>query len=676
MEGTFKKVLGVDILPMSSPSSKMPPKYAAFLLDDGKGRPYDCLDKRSLLSLINNVKPDIIALDNVFELASDQKGIISFMTRCPPSTRLVQVTGSPVDGMVPLSVLASQNGFPVGSLTPLKAAEICARLAAKGIGYIVRAFEDETKIVISRGRCPGHGGWSSERFKRRMYNLILQTTKEVQRRLNEYGLEYDLYTEDVEGGIKHSHFIVYANRSKVEQVVKPYRGDVIITVQPILLERLEWIPLLPSPGVSTLKRGLIVGIDPGITCGVAVLDLNGNLLFLHSEKELSRKELVRKLTSFGIPVLLASDVSPPPTLLEKLAGILNSRVFYPPRSLTVSEKREIVQRYLEENHVKIQDSHQRDALASALKAFYTFKNKFEKAEVRVKSLGLHVPIDQLKMMILKGVSISEAINLLSSPKVEEERKPVPFRQPNLDDLLRKLKAYRTKIKDLRRSLIRVKEQNLRLASEVKRLEEENRSLKEALESARFERTPEEIKRIMERYREENRLLRREIFQLKDELSKVRQELASMKRMRMMEIRGLVYPLKVIKSFTRSEIHKTDEKVGIKEGDIVYFLDGSGGGKATASILIDRKVKAIISKTKMSHMALEAFSEANIPVISSGKINIKQLDEFAVVDKKEFDTILLKYFEEKEKTEQRRRELQLEELLEDYRRERQRELNGK
>ena len=150
----------------------------------------------------------------------------------------------------------------------------------------------------------------------------------------------------------------------------------------------------------------------------------------------------------------------------------------------------------------------------------------------------------------------------------------------------------------------------------------------------------------------------------------------MKRMRMMEIRGLVYPLKVIKSFTRSEIHKTDEKVGIKEGDIVYFLDGSGGGKATASILIDRKVKAIISKTKMSHMALEAFSEANIPVISSGKINIKQLDEFAVVDKKEFDTILLKYFEEKEKTEQRRRELQLEELLEDYRRERQRELNGK
>ncbi|MBS7287586.1 MAG: DUF460 domain-containing protein [Candidatus Freyarchaeota archaeon] len=666
----FKRVLGVDILPASSPSSKTPPKYAAFLLENGEGRLYDRLSKRELIALINSVKPDIVAMDNVFELASNQKGIISFMASCPPFTRLVQVTGSPVSGALPLSVVASQNGFQVGELSPAKAAEVCARLAANGVGYVVRVFENETRIVVARGRCPGHGGWSSERFKRRMYNLILQTTKEIQRRLDEAGIEYDLHVEEVEGGAKRSKFTVYAERSVVNRIVKPYRGDIIVAIQPILLERLEWIPLAQGPTMLAPKKWLIIGIDPGVTCGVAVLDLNGNLLLLESEKDLSRMTLVRKITSLGIPVLLASDVNPPPSLLEKLAGMLNSRVFCPPRSLTVSEKRELVQKFVEEKHVKVLDSHQRDALASALKAFHTFKNKFERAEAKARSLGHRLPSDQLKVMVLRGLSVSEAISILSPSRVEKVKEEQTPQQPDLEVLLNKLESYRAKIKRLRRGLIRVREQNVALAAEKSQLEEELQRLRETLETINIGAKSEDVERLVERYKDEIKALKYEIFKLKEELSNARHEIASMKRMRAMEIRGVVYPLKVVKRFTQNEIRKTDEAVGINKGDIVLLLDGSGGGRVTASVLIEKGVKAVISKTAMSHLALEAFLEANIPVFFSDEVPIKQVDEFAIVDKNEFDALLSRYFEEKEKAEREEQKRRLEKLLETYRMERE------
>ncbi len=671
----FKRVLGVDILPMSSPSSKTPPKYAAFMLENEECRVYESLTKKELITLISSVKPDVVALDNVFELASDQKGIISFMAKCPSFTKLVQVTGSPINGTLPLSVIASQNGFRVDELSPVKAAEICARLAAKGVGYVVRVFEDETRIIVTRGRCPGHGGWSSERFKRRMYNLVLQTTREIQRRLDEAGLEYDLFLEEAEGGVKRSKFTVYAERSIVSRLVKPYRGDIIVAIHPILLERLEWIPLTPNSDILLPKKGLIIGIDPGVTCGVAVLDLNGNVLLLESEKDLSRTIIARKLTSLGIPALIACDVNPPPNLVERLASILNSRVFCPPRSLTVSEKREIVQKYIKEKHVNVQDSHQRDALASAIKAFYTLKNKFEKAELKARLLGFNVPSDQLKMLLLRGFPISEAIAMLStSSKVEEAEKKSAPKQPDLTALLEKLESYRDKIRRLRRSLIRVKEQNVFLSAEKKRLEEEVMYLKELLNNAVNVEAKQDDERILERYRSEVKVLRQEIFKLKEELSKARHEIANLKRMRLMEIRGIVYPIKVVKRFTRNEIYNTDEAVGINNGDIVLLLDGSGGGKATANILIEKRVKAVISKTSMSHNALEAFWEANIPVFFFDEVPVKQIDELAVVDKKTFDMLLSRYFEEKKEIERERRKKQLEKLLEMYRMERELKLD--
>ena len=62
------------------------------------------------------------------------------------------------------------------------------------------------------------------------------------------------------------------------------------------------------------RKKLILGIDPGTTCGIAALDLNGNLLLIKSQRELLRSEVVDLTLSIGEPVAIASDVSTYPNM--------------------------------------------------------------------------------------------------------------------------------------------------------------------------------------------------------------------------------------------------------------------------------------------------------------------------------------------------------------------------
>jgi len=57
-------------------------------------------------------------------------------------------------------------------------------------------------------------------------------------------------------------------------------------------------------------RGIIVGFDPGLTVGIAILDLNGVLISLESYKEIKKSEIVSHIIAYGRTVLLATDVYP------------------------------------------------------------------------------------------------------------------------------------------------------------------------------------------------------------------------------------------------------------------------------------------------------------------------------------------------------------------------------
>ena len=104
-------------------------------------------------------------------------------------------------------------------------------------------------------------------------------------------------------------------------------------------------------------------------------------------------------------------------------------------------------------------------------------------------------------------------------------------------------------------------------------------------------------------------------------------------------------------FTKDEINRLKKE--FKGGEIVYIEDSHGGGKTIAEELLNLKPKAIIADLElMSHLAKETLS--NAIVIHPDKINIRKIDNFAVLEK-----------ESLEKELQREKERRLEKVILEY-----------
>ncbi|MHA1582059.1 MAG: DUF460 domain-containing protein [Candidatus Baldrarchaeia archaeon] len=672
-----KIIMGIDILPMRSPSSRRRTKYAVVIFKDNKiVEKIDELSYYKLIEKINKIKPDIIAVDNIFELGSEEKHIIDFMLRIPLKSKLIQVTGSPLHGMEPLHRLAKRHNINIPSrASPLEEAEASALLAAKGVGFLVSAFEEETQITVSRGRSLGPGGWSQDRYRRRLHTLVQQVTHQIEKTLTAHKLDFDLYTRRSEHGIVRSKFIVYADYDTVLSLIKPVKGqDVQVKIIPVQKKRIEFLPLQFSDIRMKETKYIIVGVDPGVTTGVAILDMDGNILEVRSGKELTRGEIIRLIAKHGIPIVIATDVTQVPQFVEKLAKSLNSQLFQPPRPLTVVEKRTLVQEYLKKLDMEeiSLDSHQRDALAAAIKAYQSLKNKLNRIEVRIKEMGVKVPIDPVKTLVVQGMSIKDAINKVIC-ELEERKKKEDVKEtvevvekpvsPEILDLKEQLQAKEKIIKELEEQLQKLKEK-------ICELERENQKLKKLIEKISSEQAIEirKKKEILFREKEIERL-KKDNLSLKNEISKLNEKIAQLIRMRIMEKRGLAVPLKVIKRFSQEGILEAEKEFGIKKGDVVFLLDASGGGPSTARLLIKKGIRAIICGTQMSHMAFREFFEAKIPVLSVSEVNVKKVDEFAIIDKKELEQAIEACLREYSEMKKREMEEKIEKLLERYRRER-------
>lgn len=142
---------------------------------------------------------------------------------------------------------------------------------------------------------------------------------------------------------------------------------------------------------------MIVGIDLGTTTGMAILDTRGNILNLSSKKEATRSEMIKHIMKFGDPLIIASDVNPLPKGIEKLASALGSNFFYPEVSMTYKEKAKIIEDYRE----MIRGSHQKDALAAALRAFRNYHSMFLKIEEVVEKLKRKDIFESVVKRVLK-----------------------------------------------------------------------------------------------------------------------------------------------------------------------------------------------------------------------------------------------------------------------------------
>jgi len=656
-----KLIYGIDIA-RGSPRARELPRYALAVFKDGEVSHQNMLRRQKIFNMIQKDKPEIIAVDNIFELAADRSELFSLMERLPEGVKLVQVTGGL--HQEPLVRIARKHGLSFDPANPNDEAEACARLADLGVGHEVSLFEDITKIKVSRARSLGRGGWSQNRYSRKVHGAVLQRSREIENILKDLSREKGIRFEAVNvkgfGGYVRSEFTVYAKRGEIP--IHPMAtSDAQVIVRSVERDKIHYIPLKQK---QERRKFTIVGIDPGTTVGIAILSLDGDLLYLKSFRGITPDEVVKLIAEYGKPAVIASDVTPMPGSVEKIRRSFNAVPASPGIEVSSEEKIALGKTFGYSN------DHERDALTAALLTYRSYKNIFTRIE---KKAPINADLELLKFCVIRGDSIEAAIEKIRASEVSE--KPKAKESPEKPDE----RAVDESIQKMRDLVQRQGEQIQNLQEYLDELKEQLRAkdrkiskLESILNSFKKEAYSEARKSKEVRIRDETiESLKRELSHKNKTVKELRRRSNKLRKIRKMEIRGEGTPVKVIAAFTKESIAETNEKYGLKEGDVVFLENPSGGGAATAQILVEAKVRAVLIPEDISHAAAEIFFKGNVPVLRD--IPLERAEDFAMADPEILKTLIAAWEKEAEKKHHKAKEDQLQSLFEEYRSERRRGL---
>jgi len=339
-------IIGFDILPSHSPRSKKTPKFACVIMRDGVIlNEYQEISRGALLKLTREINPKWLCTDNIFEIVPDSKSLFGLVDRIPTETRIVQVTGIPPK-QIALKILARRHGLNVkGKPNALESARIAAQLAFGGVGHSLECFSEQSEIKVSRGKKPGRGGQSANRFRRRIHSEIQQMTRFIESQLKEEKIDYDIDIRKSDFGYSSARLVTNAPLPVIRSLVESKKGgDWKVLISPVR-KRVEFVPLEPKSTTSGTKaKYFILGVDPGTTAAYCLLSLDGRVQALRSRKGLTRADMIREVYEKGIPVMIASDVPQVPHFVEKIASTVNATVYTPRKPIPVSEKQELGKR--------------------------------------------------------------------------------------------------------------------------------------------------------------------------------------------------------------------------------------------------------------------------------------------------------------------------------------------
>ncbi len=395
-----------------------------------------------------------------------------------------------------------------------------------------------------------------------------------------------------------------------------------------------------------------VGIDPGTTIGVAIIDLEGNPIEVFSSKNYSCSDVVERIIAHGNPLIVASDVTPTPSTVKRISRIFSSPVHELDKSLATEEKIALTKG----EGYEYKNVHERDALAACVNAFRRYKKKFSQVQ---KKTPAGVDVEEVKALVVKGVSISAAINRLISAKEGKEKATKGEKQgqeekkggeededENILRLRRIMKGKDEKIEML-------EDLTTTLKSKVEEKEIEIKNLHSKMDSVRSvrRREIEETEEIKRRDREIERL-REEVKARGEENAELRKIIEELKGKKEVKVKG-GKRIKLIRFFSRAAILDTDRKYGLKKGDIVFLEDGSGGGASTAELLAKKGVAAVIYGKELSHFAADKFFEFDIPTFSTDEIPLLLNEgDFAFIDQHLLNEKIEEWKRKREKMEER------------------------
>ena len=648
-------VFGVDI--QSGDIRGDAPSYALAVLEDGEIE-RDVVSFRKLCRLITKREPSRIATDNAYELAEDKDALVAFLGQLPSPTTLVQVTGD--ERPEPLSRVAHRHGVPYGK-QPMKEAEAAARLAAANVGCEVSAFTNTTTVKVARGRSTGKGGWSQDRYTRRIHGSVKKMAGKVESKLSEANLDFEKDVTEKYGGFSNAIFTVEATPDEIP--ISTHRaGDTRIEIERERRDGISYEPLVKR------RDRVIVGIDPGTTTAAAVVSLDGRVLDVFSSRTVDTAGVIEWLIDRGRPLIVAADVTPMPQTVEQFRRSFDATRWVPPSDIPVDEK---VHRTRE---VEYENDHERDALAAALYAFDDHEDQFER--IAAKTPRQFDREEVIAHVVAGGASVEAALRELSDePAPDDEESTHEVRE--LSDEERRIKELEDQVDRLQ---AHTEELEVKLTERDKTIEE----YKEALSAAKREerRKARERREVSRRNREINRLERErdEARERADELEAKLDRLKELWKLDHSNVdavsgdRNLV-SVKPIEQFTKRAIEETDEAVGLTSGDIVYFRDASGAGRSTAEKLVDIEPRVVLREGGLSDVADEVLFEAEIPVGPAEDVSIQEIDELAVVDESDIEAVIDDWEARAKERERAAKASMVDELISEHRADTQRSSGG-
>jgi len=383
------------------------------------------------------------------------------------------------------------------------------------------------------------------------------------------------------------------------------------------------------------KRKLVVGIDPGTTCGLAVLDLDARPILIESSKGTTKDTVIHKISEAGDAIIVASDVSPAPDFVRKVASSLNTIIFTPEVAIESTEKHLIVQDYAAQHGIKSLDPHSHDALAAALKAFRKYSVKFKQVEACVRTLGRPVPLDEAKALVVRGHTIKRTLDLLIKRKEKSDAiKTIRTHESS------ELTGLKKKVSEQCREVERLEVQNQRLQEKVEQLKSEIVRIESQREKERVDASREMKKeRIYRIQRSEIENLQAQLEKAKHAMAEYQQRFDHLKHLREREARGEIMLLRPIESFTSKGIDNAVKIFEIGRGDSVILLDASGGGRSTARTLAQMGLRAVVACTPMSHEAEEEFEHSGTPLLSSSNLHVEWIEGYPYISAEELKTAL-------------------------------------
>ena len=383
------------------------------------------------------------------------------------------------------------------------------------------------------------------------------------------------------------------------------------------------------------KKLLIAGIDPGITTGFAVLDIEGHVLHIKSSKQLDLNLLISETVKLGRVILVGTDKEKVPSLIEAYATKLGATIIRPKEDIKVDEKRKTISDF------KVGDEHQGDALASALLAFKEKKPLLDKIDFFVKENKKQSIKDKIKQLVItKNISIRTAVGIIEKKdeKAQIIEKVIVERKLSENDFL---KLYRS-LQKYKLELVLVRRYNKKLQNRLKNFEKEM--------SLAAKKNVDAEKPIDFR---ENRIKFLEAVVKTKEKEKEKMKVLIRKLNNIISNINNLYVLKRLENFGITEFNLKNKILNIQKNDILIVDNPSIFNNEVISMLKD-KVFVVINKNSVSE---KTENELPFVFIDCKNLKIEEDRYFGFVEKRHFEA-------EKNKLDWARK------IIDDYKREKQ------